>query len=115
MRHQVLKSQISISKCLKIMAANEKKSAETALVTIDIIERKIYIVREQKVILDSDLAKLYGVETKMLNRAVKRNLERFPEDFMFQLTEDEDESLRFQIGTSKKGRGGRRTMPYVFT
>lgn len=105
MRHQVL----------KIMATKDKKSSETALVTIDLIERKIYVVRGQKVMLDSDLAKLYAVETKMLNRAVKRNLERFPEDFMFQLTEDEDESLRFQIGTSKKGRGGRRYMPYVFT
>ncbi len=81
-----------------------------------IIERKIYIVREQKVMLDSDLASLYGVETKMLNRAVKRNLDRFPEDFMFQLIAEELENLRFQIGTSSsKSYGGRRYMPYVFT
>ncbi len=65
--------------------------------------------------LDSDLAMLYGVLTKNLNKAVKRNVQRFPEDFMFQLTEEEYESLRFQIGTSKPKRGGRRFMPYVFT
>lgn len=65
--------------------------------------------------LDSDLAKLYGVTTFNLNKAVKRNLERFPDDFMFQITAEEYESLKFQIGISKKGRGGRRTMPYVFT
>lgn len=65
--------------------------------------------------LDSDLAMLYGVLTKNLNKAVKRNVQRFPEDFMFQLTEEEYESLRFQFGTSKPKRGGRRFMPYVFT
>lgn len=64
--------------------------------------------------LDSDLAELYGVETKNLNKAVKRNLRRFPKDFMFQLTDKEHESLRFQIGTAKQGRGGRRTPPYAF-
>ena len=64
---------------------------------------------------DRDLAGLYGVETKVLNRAVKRNLQRFPPDFMFQLTQDEAESLRCQIGTSNEGRGGRRYLPYVFT
>ena len=66
--------------------------------------------------LDSDLAELYGIETFNLNKAVRRNLERFPEDFMFQLTKDETASLlRFQFGISKKGRGGRRYLPYVFT
>ena len=65
--------------------------------------------------LDRDLALLYEVETKVLNRAVKRNLQRFPSDFMFQLTPDEADSLRCQIGTSNKGRGGRRYLPYVFT
>ncbi|MGH7812481.1 MAG: ORF6N domain-containing protein [Candidatus Binataceae bacterium] len=65
--------------------------------------------------LDSDLAELYGVETKNLIKAVKRNLGRFPEDFMFQLQGEEAAALRFQIGTSKKGRGGRRTSPYAFT
>lgn len=65
--------------------------------------------------MDSDLAKLYGVETKVLNRQVSRNHIRFPEDFMFQLTSEEAESLRCQIGTSNVGRGGRRFLPYVFT
>ena len=65
--------------------------------------------------LDRDLAALYCVETKILNRAVKRNLKRFPSDFMFQLTVDEVDALRYQIGTSKKGRGGRRYLPYAFT
>jgi hypothetical protein len=65
--------------------------------------------------LDSDLAELYGVETKALNRAVKRNESRFPPDFMFQLTAQEADSLRCQIGTSKTGRGGRRYLPYAFT
>ena len=65
--------------------------------------------------LDRDLASLYDVETKVLNRAVKRNLKRFPLDFMFQLTAEEADFLRCQIGTSKKGRGGRRYFPYVFT
>lgn len=64
---------------------------------------------------DSDLAELYGVLTKNLNKAVQRNLSRFPKDFMFQLTTEEMESLRFQIGTSKSGRGGRRYLPFVFT
>jgi hypothetical protein len=65
--------------------------------------------------LDSDLAALYEVSTKRLNEAVKRNLRRFPEEFMFQLTEEERESLRSQIATSNNGRGGRRYSPYVFT
>lgn len=97
------------------MATKNKKSDETALVTLDVIERKIYVIREQKVMLDSDLAILYGVTTFNLNKAVKRNIKRFPDDFMFQMTADEYESLKFQIGISNKGRGGRRTMPYVFT
>ncbi len=77
------------------------------------IEKMIYVIRGQKVILDSDLADLYGVLTKNLNKAVKRNIGKFPSDFMFQLSEEEFESLRFQIGTSKKG--GRRYLPYAFT
>ena len=79
------------------------------------IEHKILMVRGHKVMLDSDLAILYGVTTFNLNRAVKRNLSRFPEDFMFQLNTEEFNSLRFQIGISKKGRGGRRYLPYAFT
>ena len=78
------------------------------------IEELIFTVRDLKVILDSDLAALYGVETKMLNRAMKRNISRFPPDFSFQLTKKELRILRCQNGTSKK-RGGRRYPPYVFT
>lgn len=81
----------------------------------DSIAALIVSVREHKVLLDSDLATLYGVETKALNRAVKRNTDRFPEDFMFQLTREESDALRCQSGTSNKGRGGRRYLPYVFT
>ena len=80
------------------------------------IQNLIYIIRGQKVMLDSDLAMLYEVATKVLNQAVKRNIERFPEDFMFQLTEDEYEVLRSQFVTSKtETRGGRQYLPYVFT
>lgn len=79
------------------------------------IETMIYTIRNQRVMLDSDLAKLYGVETKQLNRQVQRNMNRFPSDFMFQLTEIEEENLRFQIGTSSFKYGGRRYLPYVFT
>lgn len=86
-----------------------------ALIPTEKIEKAVYLIRGEKVMLDRDLALLYGVETKILNRAVKRNLARFPPDFMFQLTADEASVLRYQIGTSKKGRGGRRYLPYVFT
>jgi len=75
----------------------------------------IYEIRGQKVMLDSDLAALYEVETFNLNKAVKRNIERFPNDFMFQLTKDEWENLIFHFGISSKQHGGRRFMPYVFT
>jgi hypothetical protein len=79
------------------------------------IQNMIYEIRGQKVMLDSDLAALYEVETFNLNKAVKRNMERFPDDFMFQLTKDEWENLTFQNGISSKQHGGRRFMPYVFT
>ena len=80
------------------------------------IKNLIYVVRNKQVMIDSDLAMLYQVETKALNRAVKRNIKRFPEDFCFQLTTEEATFLKCQSGTSKKdGRGGRRTLPYVFT
>ena len=78
-------------------------------------EKLIYEIRGQKVMLDSDLARLYEIETGALNRAVKRNIERFPDFFMFQLTEEEVCSLRCQIGISKEGKGGRRYLPFVFT
>jgi len=84
-------------------------------VPIEVIEQKIYVIRGHKVMIDSDLADLYQVLTKNLNLAVRRNIKRFPVDFMFQLTADEADVLRYQIGTSKKGQGGRRYLPYVFT
>jgi len=87
---------------------------ENALVIPDeAIINKIYLIRESKVMLDSDLAELYGVETRRLNEQVKRNLLRFPEDFMFQLSEDEFNNLKSQIATSSWG--GRRKPPFVFT
>jgi phage regulator Rha-like protein len=86
------------------------------LIPVERIEKLILLIRGHKVMLDNDLAELYGVETKNLNRAVKRNLARFPGDFMFQLTADEHESLRFQSGTLKTGRGQhRKYLPYAFT
>ncbi len=87
----------------------------TLNIQIENIEEMIYVVRGQKVMLDSDLAKLYGVETKRLNEQVRRNLSRFPDDFMFKLTPEEYDSLRSQIATSKEGKGGRRYQPFVFT
>jgi hypothetical protein len=90
--------------------------AEESLIPIERIEKAILVIRGQKVIVDRDLAELYGVTTSNLNKAVNRNLARFPEDFMFQLTKEEAEDLRFQIGMSKPtGRGGRRYLPYAFT
>lgn len=88
---------------------------QIALISSENLASPILVIRGQKVMLDSDLATLYGVETKVLNQAVRRNIERFPEDFMFQLTSDEAERLRSQSVTSKSGRGGRRTAPYAFT
>jgi len=79
------------------------------------VDSRILVVRQQKVILDTDLAELYGVPVKRLNEQVKRNRERFPSDFMFRLTDEEQESLRSQNATSKSGRGGRRYAPYAFT
>lgn len=79
------------------------------------IQSLIYVIRGKQVMLDSDLAILYQVETKTFNQAVKRNIERFPENFRFQLKKEEYDSLRSQFVTSKEGRGGRRYLPYVFT
>jgi hypothetical protein len=97
------------------MARLTEKTASLELIAAPAIEKRIFIVRERQVMLDEDLADLYGVETKRLVEQVKRNLERFPEDFMFQLRKDEAAALRSQIATSNVGRGGRRYAPYVFT
>ena len=79
------------------------------------VERRILFVRRHKVLLDSDLAELYGVHVKRLNEQVKRNVERFPEDFMFRLTPEEHKALRSQIATPNRGHGGRRYLPFAFT
>jgi len=97
-----------------------------SMIPLERIENVIYVIRGQKVMLDRDLAILYGTETRVLIQAVKRNIDRFPEDFIFQLTKEEWANLKCQIGTSSSaclksqivisnGRGGMRTMPYVFT
>lgn len=89
------------------------KSSNLLTIPDEIISSKIYFVRDRKVMLDEDLAELYGVTTGNLNKAVKRNISRFPDDFMFQLTKAESEILIFQIGTSSWG--GRRKLPFAFT
>jgi hypothetical protein len=89
-----------------------------SLVPMERIARSILLIRGRKVMLDEDLAELYAVETKALVRQLKRNMERFPDDFMFQLTSEEAAVLRCQFGTSKPSadpRGGRRYLPYAFT
>lgn len=88
--------------------------AKFELVPYERVESAIVIVRGQRVMLDAELAALYGVDTKVLNQAVKRNIERFPDDFMFQLTKDEAGNLKSQLGDSV-GSGGRRYLPYAFT
>ncbi len=91
------------------------KRAELLPIPDELVMNKIYVIRNQKVMLDRDLGELYGVETKRLKESVKRNLSRFPEDFMFELTEIEFETLRSQFATSKTGRGGTRYTPMAFT
>jgi len=93
--------------------APKKNFVRHSAALVERVTRAIVLIRGQKVMLDQDLASLYGVETKALNRAVKRNSGRFPADFMFQLTPDEAENLRYQIGTSRWG--GRRYLPSAFT
>jgi phage regulator Rha-like protein len=90
------------------------KEAELAH-SFDRIEKSIFLIRGQRVMVDSDLVALYGVTTKRLNEQVRRNASRFARDFMFQLDEKEASALRSQFATSKEGRGGRRYLPYVFT
>ncbi len=89
------------------------KNKDNTVIPDEIILNKIYYIRNKKVLLDSDIALLYGVETRRLNEQVKRNITRFPSDFMFQLSNDEFENLRSQFATSSWG--GRRSPPYAFT
>ena len=91
------------------------KSIKALTIPDEFVMNKIYLVRGQKVMLDSDLAALYGTETKAIKQAVKRNIDRFPGDFMFEITMEELKSLRSQIVTSKTGRGGARYLPMAFT
>jgi hypothetical protein len=105
-------SQFEIAICDFKLLQNVRMP-DKPIIPDEVIMNKIFYIRNQKVMLDSDLAELYGVETRRLNEQVARNIDRFPEDFMFRLTEKEFESLLSQIATSK--RGGRRTLPYVFT
>jgi len=101
------------------------KNESKAIIPVECIENTIHIIRGHKVIIDQDLAVLYGVPTKRLNEQVRRNVDRFPQDFAFQLTKDEWNSLRFKIGTSNENIlkpqiatsswGGRRKLPFVFT
>ncbi|OXB24039.1 DNA-binding protein [Flavobacterium tructae] len=89
---------------------------DQSLLSEETISNKIYYIRNQKVMLDRDLALLYGIETKVLKQAVKRNLLRFPEDFMFELSKKESDSLRSQFVTLKKGRGEhQKYLPFAFT
>ena len=107
-----MRSQFVTSKKEGIQTQMVQKRSQ---ISIPEIEDKIFLIRKGKVMLDSDLAELYGVTTKRLNEQVRRNLDRFPKDFMFQLTKAEDQNLKSQIATSKKGHGGKRKLPYAFT
>ncbi|MFH1714786.1 MAG: ORF6N domain-containing protein [Elusimicrobiota bacterium] len=94
----------------------KKKETTASAISQEVIMSKIYVVRGQKVMMDNDIAKLYGVETKSLNQAIRRNIERFPYEFMFTLTKEEYESLRSQIVTLEKGRGKySKYLPNVLT
>lgn len=97
------------------MAGGVETKTGVQVIAAPAIEKRILAVRDRQVMLDEDLADLYGVETKVLVQQVKRNAKRFPADFMFQLTKAEVEALRSQFVTSNEGRGGRRYLPYVFT
>jgi len=93
----------------------KSKPSTNQLVPTELVERRILLLRGHKVMLDRHLAEMYDVPTFRLNEAVKRNRRRFPEDFMFQLNKSEAASLTSQLAMSKSTRGGRRTLPYVFT
>ncbi len=97
------------------MAKVAEKADSLEPIAAPAIEKRIFVVRERQVMLDEDLADLYGVETRRLIEQVKRNRDRFPEDFMFQLSKEEAVVLRSQIAISNGGSGGRRYAPYVFT
>ena len=113
--------------CYSVFVPHKKKLTTSSLsISVQLIERKIYLIRGLKVMIDFDLAELYGVTTSRLNEQVTRNRKRFPEDFMFRLTKEEAESLRAhfaiskpnlrsQFAISRSGHSGRRSLPYAFT
>ena len=100
---------------LKNYLSDMAKKKNTSLVPEEVLVNKIYLIRYQKVMLDRDLAELYGVETKRLKEQVRRNKDRFPEDFMFELSKEELEDWRSQFATSNKERMGMRVPPFAFT
>jgi hypothetical protein len=100
---------------LESMTDRAEIATTLELIAVPAIQKRILVVRARQVMLDEDLADPYGVETRQLIQQVKRNIERFPADFMFQLSKDEAAALRSQTATSQSGRGGRRYAPYVFT
>jgi hypothetical protein len=97
------------------MADQTEEESSLELIPLPAIQKRIVVVRKRHVMVDEDLAELYGVQTGRLIQQVKRNIDRFPSDFMFQLTKDEATALRSQSATSSDGHGGRRYAPYVFT
>jgi len=102
--------------CYSVVMPHKTKLTTINLsVSVQLIERRIYLIRSQKVMIDFDLAELDGVSTSGLNEQVTRNRKRFPKDFMFRLTKEEAGSLRSQFAISNMGRGGRRYLPYAFT
>lgn len=98
---------------LEVPLGNKRTETQPDVLAVR-VERRIYLIRRQNVMLGHDLAELYGVPTGQLNRAVQRNARRFPEDFMFRLTRKEDDDLKCQLGISSQ-YGGRRYLPYAFT
>lgn len=97
------------------MPRSKNLTTSNLAVSIQFVERRIYLIRGHKVMIDEDLAELYGVSTSRLNEQVRRNRKRFPEDFMFQLTKEEAENLRSQFAISRSTHGGRRSLPCAFT
>jgi ORF6N domain len=100
---------------LSAMADRPEEESSLELIPLPAIQKRIVVVRKRHVMVDEDLAELYGVQTRRLVEQVKRNIDRFPSDFMFQLTKGEATALRSQSATSSDGHGGRRYAPYVFT
>jgi hypothetical protein len=111
----ILRSQLATSKMKNRKLANLLSMPKRGRAPVSVIESRILFLRRQRIILDTDLAQLYRVPVKRLNEQVRRNQERFPSDFMFQLNSKEQKLLRSQIATSRKGSGGRRYLPYAFT